>query len=81
MRYHVYSLSDGGSAMRQLMTKQQVAEALKVSVPTVDRYMRRGLPFIKFDDGNGTVRFDPDAVTSWVLGQQQQQPQPATTEA
>ena len=34
-----------------ILTKKQVAEYLGKSVPTIDRYMREGLPFRKIDGG------------------------------
>jgi excisionase family DNA binding protein len=55
-------------------TKAEIADALSVSVPTVDRLMRRGLPYIKF---GSTVRFDPDAVASWIESRQQATAVPA----
>jgi excisionase family DNA binding protein len=35
-----------------LLTKAQVADYLGKSVPTIDRYMREGLPFRKVDGGH-----------------------------
>jgi len=46
-----------------MMNKKEVAELLSVSVPSVDRYMKKGLPYVKF---SGVVRFELQNVMEWV---------------
>ena len=45
-----------------MITKKDVAEFLSVSIPTVDRYMKKGLPYIKIGK---TVRFEIQNVIDW----------------
>lgn len=48
------------------LTKEEVAEKLRVTVRTVDKYRaKEGLPFMK--RGN-RVWFDEDAVDAWAAG-------------
>lgn len=49
-----------------MMTKKELAEFLKVTTMTIDRYMAKGMPFIKLP--TGTVRFEKNAVMEWVKG-------------
>lgn len=51
-----------------MMTKKELAEFLKVATMTIDRYMSKGMPFVKLP--TGTVRFEIDAVMEWVKGSQ-----------
>ena len=50
-----------------MMTKKELAEYLKVTTMTIDRYMAKGMPFIKLP--TGTVRYELDAVMDWVKGE------------
>ena len=45
-----------------MITKKEVAELLSVSIPTVDRYMKKGLPYNKIGK---TVRFETQNVLDW----------------
>ena len=46
-----------------LMTRRETAEHFRVSVATVDRWVRRGAPFLRV----GCVkRFDRDALRAWL---------------
>lgn len=45
-----------------MLSKKQLAEELNISVPTVDRNMKRGMPFMKLGK---SVRFDLEAVVKW----------------
>lgn len=47
-----------------ILTKKQVAEYLGKSVPTIDRYMREGLPFRKID--GGYPEFYKSLVDEWI---------------
>jgi len=47
-----------------MLTKKEIAEYLNVSVPTIDRYMRNGMPHVKLS--TGTVRFELDKVKDWI---------------
>jgi excisionase family DNA binding protein len=40
-----------------LMTKEDLMAYLKISLPTVNRLMVRGLPYIKLAEGKGHVLF------------------------
>jgi excisionase family DNA binding protein len=53
-------VADGG-----WVNKATVAAHLSVSQRTVERYMRRGLPYVKLYDG-GAVRFRIAAVDAWL---------------
>ena len=44
-------------------TKQEVAEILRVSVKTITRYMKKGLPYRKI---LGTVRIPEDKFLAWM---------------
>ena len=46
-----------------MLTKQELAEILKVTVPTIDRYMKDGMPYMKF--ATGKVRFELEEVKKW----------------
>ena len=47
-----------------LLTKAQVADYLGKSVPTIDRYMREGMPFRKVDGGHPEF-YKPD-IDRWL---------------
>ena len=47
-----------------LMTKAQVASYLGKSVPTIDRYMREGMPFRK--EGKGHPEFLKSDIDRWL---------------
>lgn len=50
-----------------MLTKQELCDWLKVSLPTVDRLMKQGMPFIKIGKA---VRFEQDDVKRWLEEQQ-----------
>lgn len=49
--------------MSEVMTKKGLAEFLKVSVTTIDRLIKRGMPFIH---AGGHKRFESDKVLGWM---------------
>lgn len=49
--------------MEDVMTKEQLAEYLQVSVKTVDRLRKKGLPSFKVAD---MVRFSTSDVLEWL---------------
>lgn len=46
-----------------MLTKKELAEKLNVSVPTVDRLLRDGVPRIYI---RGSVRFEYEEVVKWL---------------
>jgi len=46
-----------------MLNKKQIAEHYAVSVPTIDRLMKEGLPYVKVGKN---VRFDLDEVKEWL---------------
>jgi excisionase family DNA binding protein len=46
-----------------IFTKKELADYLKVSVGTIDRMMKLGLPHLKL---KGAVRFEKQKVISWL---------------
>lgn len=49
--------------MSKLLTKQELMEALGVSLFTVDKYIAKGMPRIKLDRA---IRFDFEEVKTWL---------------
>ena len=49
-----------------MITKKELAKELKVSVITVDRHMKIGMPYIKTPTGR--VLFEIDEVIKWLKG-------------
>jgi excisionase family DNA binding protein len=49
-----------------LRNKKQAARFLNVSSGTLERLMRRGLPYIKLSAGTGAVRFHIDDLANFV---------------
>ena len=58
----VYINKQGGKTM--LLTKKELATELKISIPSIDNYMKKGLPYLKV--GERSVRFELDKVMRWV---------------
>jgi len=50
-----------------MLTKQELKDWLKVSIPTIDRLMKQGMPHIKIGKA---VRFELDEVIKWLKEQQ-----------
>ena len=50
-----------------MLTKPELSEWLKVSIPTVDRLMKQGMPYIKIGKA---VRFEQEDVKKWLEEQQ-----------
>jgi len=50
-----------------MLTKKELAELLNVTERTINRYMEKGIPFIKLP--TGTVRFEEDEVMKWLKGE------------
>lgn len=46
-----------------MLTKKQLAEKLKVSVYTIDRLRKKGLPAVKV---GSNIRFDYEDVAKWL---------------
>ncbi len=46
-----------------MLTRKELAERMKVSERTIDRYVKLGMPCIKVV---GAVRFDLQKVTEWL---------------
>ena len=46
-----------------MLTKKELASILKVTIPTIDRYMKAGMPYLKML--NGSVRFEIEEVKKW----------------
>lgn len=51
----------------KMMTKQEVCEWLNISVPTIDRLMKQGMPHLKIGKA---VRFEQAEVKRWLEEQQ-----------
>lgn len=49
-----------------MITKKELSESLKVTPVTIDRWMKKGMPYLKAP--NGTVRFELDEVKRWMGG-------------
>jgi excisionase family DNA binding protein len=47
------------------MTREEIAEYLKVSTMTISRYISQGMPHLRAPEG-GRVLFDPDDVVAWL---------------
>lgn len=52
-----------------MLTKKELAEILKVSVPTIDRYMKSGMPYMKL--ATGKVRFEIEEVKRWAYAKKE----------
>jgi len=50
----------GGMGMK---TKKEIAEILKLSIPTIDRLMKQGMPYFKI---GRSVRFKDEEVLEWI---------------
>jgi excisionase family DNA binding protein len=50
-----------------MLTKEDLCEWLKVSLPTVDRLMKQGMPHLKIGKA---VRFEQEDVKKWLEEQQ-----------
>lgn len=50
-----------------MLTKQEVMEWLKVSLTTIDRLMKQGMPYTKIGKA---VRFEKEDVEKWLKEQQ-----------
>ena len=50
-----------------MLTKKELADQLKISIPTIDRQLKLGMPCIKIGKA---VRFELDEVIKWLKGQQ-----------
>lgn len=49
--------------MSEILNRQELADHFKVSLPTVDRWIRDGVPCMK--PSPGVVRFDLSEVVAW----------------
>jgi excisionase family DNA binding protein len=50
-----------------VLTKSELADYFKLAVPTIDRLMKKGLPYYKLP--NGSVRFELEEVKQWLISQ------------
>ena len=50
-----------------MLTKKELAEKLNVSIPTIDRLLKDGVPR---SYGRGAVRFDYEEVVKWLKEQE-----------
>ena len=57
-----------GAAGQILVDKRGAAEILSVSVSTVDRLRKEGLPYVKID---GKVLFRPTALEAWAAAREE----------
>jgi len=48
-----------------MLTKKQIAEHLKVTERTIDRYRKNGMPSVT--TRTGLVRFELDKVVEWLV--------------
>ena len=48
-----------------MLTKKQLAKELSISVPTIDKYMKQGMPYHKL--GVKLVRFYLEEVKEWLM--------------
>lgn len=46
-----------------MLTKKDLSEKFKISLPTIDRLMVQGMPYIKIGK---SVRFELDEVMKWI---------------
>ena len=54
--------------MGELLTRKEVADFLKMSVVSVNKYVREGrIPFYRI--GPRSVRFDSDVIAKWARSQ------------
>lgn len=54
--------------MNELLTKKDLMKVFnKVSLSTINRWMKKGMPFIKIDKARtGSVRFNAEKVEEWL---------------
>ena len=50
-----------------MLNKKELAEELKISLITVERYMKKGMPYIKTPTSR--VRFELEKVNAWMKGE------------
>lgn len=50
-----------------MLTKRELANELKISEPTINRYMKQGMPFIR--QGKRLLRFELQKCREWLLTQ------------
>lgn len=62
-----------GVSQPALMTRKQVAAYLGVSIPTVGKWMKQGLPFLLVQRGrvNSDYRFPKKQVDEWIAAKTQ----------
>jgi excisionase family DNA binding protein len=46
-----------------MLTKKELAAKMKLSIPTIDRLMKKGMPFFKIGK---SVRFEEEEVLKWL---------------
>ncbi len=50
----------------ELVTRKQLARAIGVTVKTIDAWVDKGMPRLKFPGPRGAVRFRMGSVVEWV---------------
>lgn len=50
-----------------MLDKKGIAKEIKVSLITIERYMKKGMPYIKTPTGR--VRFEIEEVKKWLKGE------------
>ena len=50
-----------------MLSKKDLSKLLKVTERTINRYMEKGMPFIKLP--TGTIRFTEEEVMKWLKGE------------
>ncbi len=48
-----------------MLTKKELAEELKISIPTIDRQLKLGMPHVKIGKA---IRFELEEVIKWLKG-------------
>lgn len=48
-----------------MLSKKEIAKEFNISLPTINRYMKMGMPFYKV--GGKLVRFYPEEVKKWLI--------------
>lgn len=47
-----------------LLTRKEIAEFLKVTTMTIDRYEKKGMPVLR--PAGGDPKYDPQAIVEWM---------------
>ena len=58
----------------KLLRIEEIAERMRVSRRTIDRWRQAGMPYVQPGGPNGRVLFDPDEVERWADGRTDAEP-------